>query len=110
VNEPLIVLALLMGAVTWPSRALPLLLPGIDRLPRLAHEYLRHLGPAALASLAAVSALVVVEEGAAAALRLGVEALAVAVCVAIVAWRRQLLVGLAAAVVLVAVSRALGLG
>ncbi len=29
----LVALAVLMGAVTYPSRALPLLLPGIEHLP-----------------------------------------------------------------------------
>ena len=39
---------------------------------------------------------------------IGIELLAVLVCVAVVAWRRSLLPGLVAAVVLVAVARAAG--
>ena len=42
----LVGLALLMGLVTYPSRALPLLAPGIERLPAAAIEYLRLVGPA----------------------------------------------------------------
>jgi branched-subunit amino acid transport protein len=105
----IIALSVLMAAVTWPSRALPMLLPGIDRLPDVAHEYLRLIGPAILASLAAVSALVVVDPGGGAQLHVGVEGLAVLVAVAVVAWRRNLLLALVAAVALVAIARALGL-
>ncbi|MFN8621565.1 MAG: AzlD domain-containing protein [Chloroflexota bacterium] len=108
-STELIALSILMAAVTWPSRALPMLLPGIDRLPDAAHEYLRLIGPAILASLAAVSALVVVDPAGAASLHLGVEGLAVLVAVAVVAWRRNLLLALVAAVALVAIARALGL-
>ena len=108
-STELVALAVLMAAVTWPSRALPMLLPGIDRLPDAAHEYLRLIGPAILASLAAVNALVLVDPAGAAQLHLGVEGLAVVVAVGVVAWRRNLLLALLAAVVLVAVARGLGL-
>jgi branched-subunit amino acid transport protein len=107
-NE-LVALAVLMAAVTWPSRALPLLLPGIDRLPDAAHLYLRLIAPAVLASLAAVNALVIVDPDGAAQLHLGIEALAVLVAIGVVAWRRNLLLALVAAVVLAAVARGLGL-
>lgn len=109
-SAELVALAVMMGAVTWPSRALPMLMPGIDRLPPAAQEYLRLIGPATLATLAAVNALVIVDAGGAPRLRLGVEGLAVVVCIAVVAWRRNLLLGLAAAVVLVALARAVGAG
>jgi branched-subunit amino acid transport protein len=102
-------LAVLMGAVTYPSRAVPLLMPGFDRLPPAVDEYLRLIGPAILATLAAVNVLVLVDEDGASRLHLGIEMLAVIVCVAVVAWRRSLLPGLIAAVVLVALVRALGL-
>jgi branched-subunit amino acid transport protein len=108
-SAELVALAVLMAAVTWPSRALPMLLPGIDRLPDAVHVYLRLIGPAVLASLAAVNALVLVAPDGATQLHLGVEALAVLVAIAIVAWRRNLLLALIAAVVLVALARALGL-
>ena len=42
----LIVLAILMFAVTYPSRALGLLTPGLDRLHRVAIDYLQIVGPA----------------------------------------------------------------
>ena len=105
----LVALAVLMGAVTYPSRALPLLLPGIEHLPDGVHAYLRLIGPAILASLAAVNALLLTTPEGTAQLHLGVEALAVLVCVAVVAWRRNLLLGLLAAMALVAVARATGL-
>ncbi len=108
-STDLVWLALLMGLVTYPSRALPLLVPGIERVPRVALEYLRLVGPAVLAALAAVSVMVVTTEGAAPAFHVGIEWLAVAVCAALTAWRRNLIVGLAGAVLLVAVARALGI-
>ncbi len=104
----LVALAVLMGAVTYPSRAVPLLMPGFDRLPPAVDEYLRLIGPAILATLAAVNVLVLVDDAGSSRFRLGIEVLAVVVCVAVVAWRRSLLPGLIAAVVLVALARALG--
>jgi branched-subunit amino acid transport protein len=106
----LIPLALLMAAVTYPSRALPLLAPGIDRLPPPLLEYLRLVGPAALAALAAVNTVLEPGAGGRASIHVGLEWLAVAVCLALVAWKRNLFLGLGAAVVLVAVLRAVGLG
>ena len=50
-STELVLLALLMFAVTYPSRALPLLAPGIERLPPRALLYLRLVGPAVLASI-----------------------------------------------------------
>ena len=55
----LVLLAVLMFVVTYPSRALGLLAPGMDRLPRRAFEYLQLVGPAILAALAAVAVMVV---------------------------------------------------
>jgi branched-subunit amino acid transport protein len=102
----LIPLAIIMWAVTYPSRALPMLAPGIERLPAWAVAYLRLAGPAALAALAAVNCLLTTDSPP--KLALGVAPLAVGICVVIV-WRtRLLLVGVGAAVVLVAVARALG--
>jgi branched-subunit amino acid transport protein len=105
----LVALAVLMGAVTYPSRALPLLLPGIDHLPDSVHAYLRLVGPAILASLAAVNALLLVAPDGSSQLHVGVEALAVLVCVAVVPWRRNLLLGLLAAMALVGLARAAAL-
>lgn len=106
----LVGLALLMAMVTYPARAVPLLLPGFDRLPRVVDEYLRLIGPGVLAALAAVNVLVVVGADGSTRLQAGVELVAVLVCIGVVAWRRSLLPGLLLAVGLVAVARWLGLG
>ena len=102
----LIPLAILMWAVTYPARALPMLAPGIERLPPAVVAYLRLAGPAALAALAAVNCLLT--SGPQPRLLLGVEPLAVLACALIVARTRLLLPGVAFAIMLVAVSRALG--
>ncbi len=105
----LVALAVLMAAVTYPSRAVPMLLPGFDRMPPIVDEYLRLIGPGILASLAAVDVLVLTAPDGKYQLHLGVELLAVLICVAVVAWRRSLLLGLVAAAALVAIARGLGL-
>jgi branched-subunit amino acid transport protein len=105
----LVALAVLMGLVTYPSRALPLLAPGIERIPKIAMEYLRLVGPAVLAALAAVNVMVVTTDGGSPVFHVGIEWLAVAVCAVLTAWRRNLLIGLAGAVVLVALARTLGI-
>ena len=107
-STDLVLLALLMFAVTYPSRALGLLTPGLDRLPRVALDYLQLVGPAVLAALATVNAVVVVRADLP-ILNVGIEALAVVACLAITAWRRNLLLGLLVAVVLVAAARAAGI-
>ena len=106
-NTGLVLLAVLMAAVTYPSRALPLLTPGIDRLPRRALDYLQLVGPAVLAALAAVNVMVVLQDDRP-VFHVGIEWLAVIVSIALMAWRRNLFFGLAAGVVLVAVARNLG--
>ena len=58
-NTELVLLAALMFAVTYPSRALGLLAPGIDRMPRRAFDYLQLVGPAILSALATVAVMVV---------------------------------------------------
>jgi branched-subunit amino acid transport protein len=110
VSAELVLLALLMLAVTYPSRALPMLVPGIDRLPAPALLYLRLVGPAVLASLAAANTLVMTAPDGTASFHVGIEALAVLACMALVGWRRNLFLGLVAAVALVAILRAAGLG
>jgi branched-subunit amino acid transport protein len=109
VSIELVGLALLMGLVTFPSRALPLLAPGIERLPPTAFEFLRLVGPAVLAALAAVNVMVVTTDGGASVFHVGIEWAAVAVCAFLTAWRRNLLIGLIGGVALVAAARALGL-
>ena len=103
-------LALLMGAVTYPWRAVPLLTPGMHRLPRPVQQYFRLVGPAILAALAAVNTFVVIDARRHPSAHVGIELLAVGLCVILVAARRGLLVGLVAAAVLAAGVRALGPG
>jgi len=92
----LIPLAGLMWLCTYPSRAIPMLAPGIDRLPAWAVDYLRLAGPASLAALAAVNCLISTDQPP--RLTLGVVPVAVALCALVVARTRQLLPGVAAAV------------
>ena len=98
-----------MFAVTYPTRALGLLAPGFERLPRFAFDYLQLVGPAVLAALAAVAVMVVDRRGRRASFHVGIEWVAVLVCLAIVALAANLLLGLVAAVAIVAIARALGL-
>ena len=107
-STELVVLALLMMAVTYPSRALPLLAPGIERLPSRALLYLRLVGPAVLASIAATETLVRERDGVRAIVPTA-DILGVLLCVVIVAWRRNLFLGLVAGVALVAGLRFAGI-
>jgi branched-subunit amino acid transport protein len=108
VSTDLVPLAVLMFAVTYPSRAIGLLNPAIDRLPRRALEYLQLVGPAVLAALAAVNVMVATTDNRSVFV-VGLPWLSVVACLAIVAWRRNLFLGLAAAVVIAIAGRALGL-
>ncbi|HLX35422.1 MAG TPA: AzlD domain-containing protein [Candidatus Limnocylindrales bacterium] len=108
-STALVPLALLMGLVTYPWRTIPLLVPGMQRLPPRVQLYLRLVGPSVLAALAAVNVMVVLDPQRRASFHVGVEWPAVALCLALVAWRRNLFVGLIAAAALVGVARALGL-
>ena len=103
----LVGLALLMGLVTYPSRALPILAPGIERLPAIVLDYLRLVGPAVLAAL--VNAAIVTPEGSSPSFQVGIEWVALAVCGAVTALRGNLLLGLIGGVGLVAIARATGL-
>ncbi|MFL5756142.1 MAG: AzlD domain-containing protein [Chloroflexota bacterium] len=104
----LVLVAFAMAAVTYPSRALPLIAPGVERLPRRALQYLRLVGPSVLAALAAVNAVVVTESGTT-RIAIGIVTAGTLLGLVIVVWRRNLLLGLVAAVALVAVSRATGI-
>jgi branched-subunit amino acid transport protein len=108
-NVGLVGLAVLMGAVTYPWRAVPLLAPGIERLPPLVLAYLRLVGPAVLAALAATNTLIATDANGKASFHVGIEWLTVGLCIAIVAWRRNLFAGLLVAVVVAAVARQAGL-
>jgi branched-subunit amino acid transport protein len=109
-STELVLLAVLMFAVTYPSRALPILAPGIERLPPRALLYLRLVGPAVLASLAAANTLVAKAPDGSPVVHVGVELVGVLACVAVVAWRRNLLLGLLVGVAVVAVARLAGFG
>jgi branched-subunit amino acid transport protein len=101
----LVPLALLMGAVTYPFRALPLFAPTKDRLPRLVQRYLRLVGPAILAALAAGNAAFIEDAAGRNVFHLGIEWIAVVLAVVLIGWRGNVFVGIVAAVVLVAVGR-----
>jgi len=109
-NVGLVGLALLMAAVTYPARAIPLLVPAFERLPPRALEYLRLVGPAVLGAIAASQVLLATGADGRPAFHVGIDAVAVLACVALVAWRRNLLMGLLVAVVVTATVRAVGAG
>ncbi len=100
-------LAVLMALATYPFRALPLLAPVIDRVAGPLRLYLTLLAPAVLAALAAVSVAVVVD-GDRPSFHVGVEWLAVVMAMALVAVRRNLLLGLVLGAAGVALLRAAG--
>ncbi|HEY4226928.1 MAG TPA: AzlD domain-containing protein [Candidatus Limnocylindrales bacterium] len=104
----LVPLAILMGLVTYPWRAVPLLAPGIHRLPARVQEYLRLVGPAVLAALAAVDTMVVLDTARHPSFHIGPEWLAVGLCVLVVSLKRGLLIGLVLAAGLIAILRAVG--
>ena len=104
-STDLIPLAVLMLLVTYPSRAIGLLTPGLERLPKVAFDYLQLVGPAVLAALAATSVMVVVNDDDAPSFHVGIEWVAVLVCLALVARRRSLFLGLLVAVAIVAIAR-----
>ncbi len=105
----LVGLAVLMFAVTYPARAIPLLASRFERLPPRALEYLRLVGPAVLGAIAAAEVLLGVGADGRPTLRVGWEAAAVVACAALVAWRRNLALGLFVAVALIALLRAIGI-
>lgn len=105
----LVLLAVMMFAATYPSRAVPILAPGIERLPPRALLYLRLVGPAVLASLAAANTLVAEAADGSSTFHVGIEAAGVLACLALVAWRRNLLLGLVAGAALVAAARFAGI-
>ena len=107
-STELVPLALLMGLATYPFRVVPLLSNGFQRLPDRARLFLRLVGPAVLAALAAVNTMVARDAADRPVFVIGPEWIAVALCIAVVALRRSLLVGLVLAAALIAVLRALG--
>jgi len=106
VSTVLVPLALLMGLATYPFRAVPLLLPGFERLPARLRLYLRLVGPAVLAALASVNTMVTTNADRVTSFHIGWEWLAVGLCIAVVGARRSLLVGLVLAAVVISALRA----
>ena len=102
----LVGLAVLMAAVTYPFRALPLFAPTKDRLPPVVQRYLRLVGPAILAALAAGNTAFAEDAAGRNSFHVGIEWIAVALAVALIAWRGNVFVGIVAAAVFVAVGRA----
>ena len=107
-STELVGLAILMFLVTYPSRAVGLLAPGIDRLPPIALAYLQLVGPAVLTAIAAISVMVTTDAAGQSHFQIGIEWLAVGACLAVVVWRRNLFLGIAAAVLIAIVARAIG--
>ena len=107
-STALLPLAILMGLATYPSRAVPLLMPGMHRLPARARLYLRLVGPSVLAALAAVDTMVVLDPARHPSFHVGWEWLAVGLCVLVVAIRRNLFLGLVLGAGLIALLRAIG--
>ncbi len=104
----LVPLALLMGLATYPFRAIPLLLPGFERLPARVRVYLRLVGPSVLAALAAVNTMVVLDAARRPSFQIGPEWIAVGLCILVVALRKSLLIGLLLAAGSIALLRAVG--
>ena len=102
----LVGLALLMAAVTYPFRALPLFAPTKDRLPPIVQRYLRLVGPAILAALAAGNTAFAEDAAGRNSFHVGIEWIAVALAVTLIAWRGNVFIGILAAAVLAAVGRA----
>ena len=92
-STQLVLLAVLMFAATYPSRALPILAPGIERLPPRALLYLRLVGPAVLASLAGANTLVAKAADGSPVFHAGVELAGVLACLALVAAARAAGIG-----------------
>ena len=101
----LVGLALLMAAVTYPFRALPLFAP-TKRLPPVVQRYVRLVGPGILAALAAGNTAFAGDAEGHNTFHLGCEWIAVALAVVLIAWRGNVFFGIVAAVVMVAVGRA----
>ena len=106
-STDLVPLAVLMWAVTYPSRAVGLLAPAIDRLPRRVLDYLQLVGPAVLGAIAIVNTLFPTPGSS--QTEVGIAWISVATCIAIVAWRRSLFLGLVVAVAVAIAGRAAGL-
>jgi branched-subunit amino acid transport protein len=77
----------------------------MHRLPARVQEYLRLVGPAILATLAAVNVMVAIDADRSPSFHVGIEWLAVGACVVLIAARRGLLVGTVVAALIAALAR-----
>lgn len=93
---PIVALAALMGLVTYATRIIPFLLP-LTHLPEGWVRVMRFMGPATLASVAAMYVSAPAFDRAAGAASPTAVWLATGVCVALVAFRRSLAAGIAGA-------------
>jgi len=107
-STDLVGLAFLMFLVTYPSRAIGLLAPRVDRLPKPVLDYLQLVGPAVLTAIAAVSVIIITGDDRRSHIQIGIEWMAVLACLGIVLWRRNLFLGIVVAVAIAVVARALG--
>lgn len=105
----IVVLAVLLWSVTYPTRAVGLLAPGVERLPKVVLDYLRLVGPAVLAALGVVNVAVIVDAANQPQFHIGFEWLAVAACGAITVWRRNFMLGLVAAIAIMTGAQLAGL-
>ena len=105
----LLPLAVLMGLATYPLRAIPFLWHGTRQMPAVARQYLRLVAPSVLASLAAVSVMIAADPGGRSAFHVGFEWLAVGLCIAVVALRGNLFLGLLIAAGFISAMRGLGI-
>jgi branched-subunit amino acid transport protein len=97
-----------MAAVTYPFRALPLFASRTERMPRIVLVYLRLVGPSILAALAVANTAFTADAAGSSRFYVGIEWLAVGAAVALVSWRRNVLLGIMAAASITALARAVG--
>lgn len=108
-STELIPLAVLLFVATYPSRAVPILVGGVHRLPPLVRIYVRLLGPSVLMALAAAFTFLSVDPTGRPVFHVGIEWLAVGLTLVLLWAKRGLLLALLASVALVAIARAAGL-
>lgn len=95
-ETPLLGLALLMGVVTYGTRVAAFLLP-LDRLPAGLLGAMRLMGPASMATVAAVALFLPSTEPGTPGVPVGVTWLASGLCIALVARTRSLALGVVGA-------------
>ena len=107
-STDLIPLAVLLFVATYPSRAIPMLVGGVHRLPPLVRIYVRLLGPSVLMALAAAFTFLSVDPAGRPVFHVGIEWLAVGLTLVLMQAKRGLLLALVVSVATVAIARATG--